>query len=170
MEVRLIQTYTPCGGATPTVAKKVKQPSMAVATSGCGHAVYYRHRSRRSRGAWPRASMEFCGLEKEMQEKLIGEPPIQTIILEQAVAKNNHVIVGRLTYRLHCSIQETMVSRDHLKFTNNTPMKTCERVISGLVGNGDIITFGGAKSTDVGAIPGTKAIKSIYRYTFDSGV
>ena len=141
---------------------------------------------------WPRASMEFCGLEKEMQEKLIGEPPIQTIILEQAVAKNNHVIVGRLTYRLHCSIQETMVSRDHLKFTNNTPMKTwnfeeigtpangtllkrvnqthSERVISGLVGNGDIITFGGAKSTDVGAIPGTKAIKSIYRYTFDSGV
>ncbi len=65
---------------------------------------------------WPRASLEFCGLEKEMQEKLIGEPPIQTIILEQAVAtakKKNHVIV-RLTYPLIINISPALFdSRDH---------------------------------------------------------
>ena len=41
------------------------------------------------------------------------------------------------------------------------------RVQSVMLEHGDKITFGGAKSTEVGCVPGPKALKSIYSYSFE---
>jgi hypothetical protein len=142
---------------------------------------------------WPRAWLEFCGLDDADATKLTGSaPPIQTIMLNEVDAKDGGVTVGRETHNIECALQTTMVSRAHVKFMFDTSGGKCtfveigtpmngtllkrkddshsERVTSACVGHGDVITFGGARTTDVGATPGTKAIVSIYAYTFHQGV
>jgi hypothetical protein len=142
---------------------------------------------------WPRAWLEFCGLDDADETKLTGSaPPIQTIMLNEVDAKDGGVTVGRETHNIECALQTTMVSRTHVKFMFDTSGGKCtfveigtpmngtllkrkddthsERVTSACVGHGDVITFGGARTTDVGATPGTKAIVSIYAYTFHQGV
>ena len=81
--------------------------------------------------------------------------------------------------RLNSDVQPGMVSRDHLEFTytkiksevNGTLLKRVgeaqsRRVEEGPVEDGDIITFGGARSTEVGETPNKQAKKSIYEYRF----
>jgi hypothetical protein len=148
--------------------------------------------------AWPRAWLDFHGLTAENAKKLVDmgkKPPIQTIMLDQARAKDGRVTVGRDTHEIECELQTYMVSREHLKFrfdpltglweieeaerplppANGTLLKRAnqthsERVTSAFVGHGDVITFGGARNTGVGDTPGANAIESIYAYTFHQGV
>jgi hypothetical protein len=121
--------------------------------------------------------LEFCGttLGAGLQERieLHGHP----------------IVVGRATHPLHSAVQPEMVSRYHIEIMynpvdatwalqnksamNGTLLKRVgetqsRRVEQGSVGDGDIITFDGARNTEVGKTPSEKAKESIYVYVFRS--
>jgi hypothetical protein len=125
----------------------------------------------------PNAWLEFCGTTPNA-----GLPP--RIELE-----GRSIVVGRVDGGLDSAVQPEMVSRYHLELTytpldatwalrnksavNGTLLQRVgeaqsRRVQEGPVGDGDIITFGGARSTEVGQTPGERAPKSIYVYMFHS--
>ena len=125
----------------------------------------------------PCAWLEFCGTA------------LGTGLQERIELHGHPIVVGRATHPLHSAVQPEMVSRSHLELTynpvdatwalqnksamNGTLLKRfgetqSKRVERGDVRDGDIITFGGARSTGVGETPSEKAIKSIYVYVFRS--
>jgi hypothetical protein len=125
-------------------------------------------------GAW----LEFCGTAPETGLPLRIE------------LQGHHIVVGRATHPLESAVQSGMVSRSHLELTytpldatwalenksqvNGTLLRRVgetqsTRVERGGVGDGDIITFGGARGRRDGETPTETAQKSIYEYVFHCG-
>jgi hypothetical protein len=119
---------------------------------------------------------------------LVSEMLPKTFLLDPTQRREVHV--GREVppggLALDCGEQALMISRRHAKLlyldegrwkledlqsTNGLIHRRGDgpalRVQSVMLEHGDKITFGGAKSTEVGCEPGPKALKSIYSYSFE---
>ena len=98
---------------------------------------------------------------------------------------SHEVVIGREVPAgvvLDSPAQSLMISRCHtrisytsdrcwkledLQSTNGTQLNGV-KVSQAVLADGDVITFGGAKSTALNKRPGPKAVKSIYTYSFHS--
>jgi hypothetical protein len=118
-----------------------------------------------------------------------GPPELVSVMLPAKIAldASHEVVVGREVPAgvvLDSPAQSLMISRSHariscthngqwsiqdLQSTNGTQVNGLKVSHAGLQG-GDVITFGGAKSTALNQRPGPNAKQSIYTYSFHGGM
>ena len=119
--------------------------------------------------------------------RFAGASDLVSVMLPAKIAldASHEVIVGREVPAgvvLDSPAQSLMISRCHtrisytsdrcwkledLQSTNGTQLNGV-KVSQAVLADGDVITFGGAKSTALNKRPGPKAVKSIYTYSFHS--